>query len=164
MKLSTLCTTLAVMGFGLIAVPAKADIAYTFIKLTCDKPSQAARINIFYDWNELGKARIAKHEKDTYYLDDISHDERKDGQEISCSLGKDKMLSIISSQSHEHPRNDNIEVLINHVSVLRSFEWPTEVEIKLDESGGADVQTCPLDSSGVVKKDKCEQHHQSFKQ
>jgi hypothetical protein len=86
-----------------------ADMNYTFIKMTCDKETKTASIKVFYDWNDSGKARAERHEKDTYYLDEVH------GKEITCNLGNNQSVGFIAHGGTNTPKKNYLGLYLNHI-------------------------------------------------
>lgn len=81
---------------------------YTFIKLTCDPIGKTATISASYDWNDSGRARVGRHEKDVYYLDDII------GKEVGCEVGDGQTVSVIGVK-RDFPQDSGVNILLNHL-------------------------------------------------
>ena len=108
-------------------VSARADINYTFIKMTCDPSSKSVTIKAFYDWNEAGKARAERHEKDTYYLTDLSESHQK----VVCNIDKGQTVSFNAVEG-DAPKKDNLTIFINNknfTSYLLGYgEWTATIQ------------------------------------
>jgi len=116
-----------------------ADVNYTFIKLTCSPESQSATINIFYDWNDSGKAKVEHHEENVYYLDDIAKEPKK---KVKCDLGKGEVISFIAWHDGAHMAHDNLEVRLNDMGIGSFFiNLQIRPEMSIQVLGPADVST-----------------------
>jgi len=119
---------------------AKADINYTFITMTCDPGSQSATINAIWDWNESGEARIARHEKDTYFLGDLS----KTGSRVTCGLSKHQVVSFSAAESGR-AREHTASIYLNgnkiDLHTLSYGEWT--LDIHATDNDADTIKYCP---------------------
>lgn len=86
---------------------ARADKYYAFIKMHCDRESQAVTISSIAPPGNDPEATVddirSGKIKNLYYLNDIS----KAHQKISCQLGQGEIVSFEGVQSQDHPERDD---------------------------------------------------------
>jgi len=113
-----ICTTMILMPSA-----SRADIVYSFIKVTCKPESKTAILQAYYLENEEGAKAAKTHEKGTYYLDEISgYTEINDevplrGEIKACDFGGSQSASFIARKDHEHPRADGLRLFLNNKQV-----------------------------------------------
>jgi hypothetical protein len=149
MRLSFILTVVAVL---LLSNTAKADIAYTFIKMTCDPDAKSATISVIYDQNEAGKARSERHEKDIYPLGErLGPITKKEG---TCDLGGGQKIAFAAYQG-ELPKKDGLILFINGKDItdhtLGYGEWTTDVQ--LVENNTYIIKYCPEFADGTFVQD-----------
>jgi len=130
----------------LIPSAARADIVYTFIKLTCDPDSRSAVISAFYDQNESGAARAKRHEKDVYPLG--GRDGTNSEQKGQCILGNGQTISFLAVQG-DMPKHDIFKLFVNgkHVedTELGYGEW--DLFIQSISRDSFDETFCPSEEA-----------------
>lgn len=97
--------------------PSNADMIYEFIKMDCDKQTKSANIKVFHDWNKSGQERVERHEKNTYYFDELAEQHKP----IQCSLGEGQTVSLVVGKSDKHPANNNYRVTLNNYGLRGWF-------------------------------------------
>jgi hypothetical protein len=125
----------------LLSASAKADMNYTFIKMTCDKDAKTATIKAFYDWNAHGEERVERHEKDIYYLDEVS------GKKITCDLGNNQSIGFIAYGMSATYKPNYLELYLDNMkkpweNILG--EW--KMNITSPEAGKYSVVFCSDDT------------------
>lgn len=100
---------------------ARADVSYTFLKMTCDPDTKSATIKVFFEANEAGKNRAAAHEKDIYYLDDIGSSEPQEyGKKIVCDFGGGRAVAF-ATHVGDVPKDDGLQLFFSEGKDNRSF-------------------------------------------
>lgn len=133
-------------------------VTYTFIKMTCDPEKQSVTINDFSDEREEGKARIKRHEKDTYYVDENVY------KEIVCDLGNKHTVSFVPIQSYEHPRDNTFQLYLDvhpprnaRFTVWSDLDMPLTAgnwKLSIHSSGtGYTVSYCPTFAMDYIFKE-----------
>lgn len=89
---------------------AKADIVYTFVKMTCAPETKTATLKAFYDEDESGEERTAHPEKDVYPLGERTG--QPNDIRAHCDLGNNQTISFIAHQA-ALPKDDDLELFIN---------------------------------------------------
>ena len=156
---------LVIVVFLMLSTTAKADINYTFIKMTCDPDLQSATIKVFYDWGDAGKARVALHEKDTYYLDDIASGNFRTEQpkKITCNLNNTQTISFVTY--HGLPKDDNLVLFIDkkRVTVYQLGDGEWSLDIRANDKKTYTLEYCPAPDIISLQPHarKCEVSHVS---
>jgi hypothetical protein len=133
---------LAALVVLMISHPAKADIVYPFVQMTCDPVSRSVSLKSFYDENESGKERTASPGRDIYpaYHVDGSIEDTKG----SCDFGIGQTISLITHQG-PLPKNDGVNLFINGQKLERGFtlndEWT--MNIHQEAPNRYSVKFCP---------------------
>jgi hypothetical protein len=105
MKLSALCTTLAVMAFGFISVSAHADGGVEIVKYHCMPEQHSVYVGtaiVHENTDDFGEGVIEMGPK-------LVGDEKT----LECQLSAADKAVIHVGQSHEYPRNNNVQIKIN---------------------------------------------------
>jgi hypothetical protein len=105
MKLSALCTTLAVMAFGLISMPAHADGGVEIVHYRCEPEAHRLYVGTAVSYeitSDFGKDIIPLNQP-------LPPEQRK----LECQLSATNEVNVQIGQNVENPRNDNVIVKIN---------------------------------------------------
>lgn len=150
MKISCLAVFLVGMAVAMMPCTAKAEISYTFIKMTCDPASKSAMIKAFYSEDENADS----HDKDTYSLDKIgATTPRKYGKKITCDLGNGETVAFATHEG-DVPNHDGMKLFFDEAKYHRSSDlWGIyelgeggfTLDIKLTSSGIYLLKYCPED-------------------
>ncbi|WP_263356148.1 hypothetical protein [Acidicapsa ligni] len=121
---------------------AKADIAYTFIKMTCDPISQSVSLRSFYDWDTSGKERTISPGEGVYPLGERTG--QKTQTKGTCALGEDQVFSFVADQA-ALPKNDGINLFINGQKLERGFTLNDEWVMKVHQeaANAYSIKFCP---------------------
>lgn len=133
MRISHLVVFLAGMAVAMMPCTAKADIAYTFIKVTCDPASKSASVTTFTDWNGSGEARVEAHEKNTY---EIGHIKNGTKTEL-CKFGPEETLAFKSYHDEARSASDSFYLIENGYKLQNPFslahEWTLYIHLRDDK-------------------------------
>lgn len=157
-------SALAVTGLCLISASARADMNYTFIHMDCDPASQTAKIKVFYDWNDTGKARAEHPEKGTYYLNDIARpwpvkDITAARTKATCEMASHNLALVAHKGEVPNIDKDNIEIFIDKKTVPGFFNVNEKnIEIKFSSDSDYTVKDC-LSGPYPSYKTKCQSLH-----
>ena len=161
-------------SFVAYAAPARADVVYTFIKMTCDPSVQTATIRAFYELNEAGQARSSKTEKDIYPLGErAGTTTTKQGL---CDLGEGRAITFLARQG-ALPGGDDVQLSFDGMAAapatredqgllygLSNGPWTLKAKAL---AGGEYVLTfCPESAAGLriptgQERVQLEQQHQN---
>jgi len=125
---------------------AKADISYTFIKMTCDPASNSVTIKVFDETNQSGEERSKNPGKDTYYLDDVAsrNPSEKRPRKISCEFGSAQKASFVAYRG-KTPKDNNLILFINDKHFtdygLGGGEWTLAIQAMAKNDYA--VKDCP---------------------
>jgi hypothetical protein len=146
---------IALFAIFIIPYVAKADIVYTFIKMTCDPASKSASLNAFFDENESGKLKTQNPEKDVYPLGERTGTATNTSG--NCDLDNDQTVSFIAYQ-YALPKHDDLKLFFNHKELDNLFtlndQWT--MEIRQTELNNYNVKFCPDRPSSLRSLDASE--------
>jgi hypothetical protein len=145
MKLSILWKpALAVMGLCLIAVPARADRLYTFVKFTCNPKAQSTKVVFFHEWNQVAVDRIERDEEDTYDLNEIGAREHR--KILVCDMGPGQEVALKAVKG-DVPKYDDVALLINgRRTGFFNLDYEQSVDIQMLKPNEFKLHECQLSS------------------
>lgn len=170
MRISHLVVLLAGTVVVMLPSAAKAEISYTFIKMTCDPASQSATIKAFYSEDENADS----HDKDTYSLDKIgATTPQKYGKKITCDLGNGETVAFATHEG-DVPKKDGLKLFFDQAKYHHASDrWGGyglgdggfTLNIKMTSVGEYALKYCPedifqLDSLGAERIEELAEKHE----
>lgn len=125
---------------GLSPTAARADMAYNFLKVTCDPVAKSATVTAFWDWNDSGRRRIKAHAKDVYELGSLENDTVTE----ICKFGSNEQIAFKTHHDAARTASDSFYLLENGRQLPHTFslahEWT--LYIKQRDSEDYSLEYC----------------------